>query len=90
MPPPGAPGRRPGGCDNSLVGVLRLRREYFEARAFLFVCSGDKTCPCAEAARATMAPAAQQLALSSRCPALRALAPLSLVALWRIVRGWLA
>jgi len=34
-----------------------------------------------------MAPAAKQLALSSRCPALRALAPLSLVALWRAIRG---
>ena len=34
-----------------------------------------------------MAPAAQQLVLSSRCPALRASAPLSLVALRRTVRG---
>jgi len=37
-----------------------------------------------------MAPAAQQLALSSRYPALRASAPPSLVALRRVVRGRLA
>ena len=48
MPPPGAPGRRPGGCDNSSDGVVHLRVEYFEARAFLFVCLKDKTCPRAE------------------------------------------
>ena len=34
-----------------------------------------------------MVPAARQLALSSRCPALRALAPAFLVALRRAVRG---
>ena len=45
MLPPGAPGRWPGGCDNSLDGVVRLRVEYFEARASLFVCLKDKTCP---------------------------------------------
>jgi len=37
-------------------------------RAFLFVCSGDKTCSCTEGARATMVPAARQLALLSCCP----------------------
>jgi len=37
-----------------------------------------------------MAPAVQQLVLSSHCPALRVSAPLSLVALRRAVRGWLA
>ena len=45
---PGAPECGPDGCDNSLVGVVRLRGGYFEARAFLFVCSGDKACPRAE------------------------------------------
>ena len=44
----GVPERGPDGCDNSLVGVVRLRGGYFEARASLFVCSGDKTCPRAE------------------------------------------
>ena len=48
MSPPGAPGRRPGGCDNSSDGVVRLRAEYFEARALLFVHSKDKSCPRAE------------------------------------------
>ena len=48
MPPLGVPGRQPGGCDDSSDGVVRLRAEYFEARAFLFVCSGDKACPRAE------------------------------------------
>ena len=38
----------------------------------------------------TTAPAARQLALSSHCPALRALALPSLVALWHAVRGRLA
>jgi len=45
---PGAPERRPGGCDNSSNGVVRLRVEYFEARAFLFVRLKDKTRPRAE------------------------------------------
>ena len=36
--PPGAPGCQPSRCDNSSVGVVRLRGEYFEARApFCFV-----------------------------------------------------
>ena len=40
----GAPEREPGGRDNSSVGVVRLRRGYFEARASSFVCFKDKTC----------------------------------------------
>ena len=44
----GAPERGPGGCDNTPVGVVRPREEYFEARASLFVCFKDKTCPRAE------------------------------------------
>ena len=44
----GAPERGPGGCDNSSVEVVRLRGGYFEARALLFVCLKDKTCPHAE------------------------------------------
>jgi len=66
---------------------MRLRGEYFEARTFLFVCFGDKTCPRAEGARATMAPAAWQLVLSSRYPTLRALALASLVALRHAIQG---
>ena len=64
-----------------------MREEYFEARASLFVCFKDKTCRALRGARVTTAPAAQQLALSSHCPALRALALPSLVALRRAVRG---
>ena len=44
----GAPERGPGGCDNSSIGVVRLRGGYFEARALLFVCLKDKACPRAE------------------------------------------
>ena len=44
----GAPERGPGGCDNTPVGVVRPWGEYFEARASLFVCLKDKTCPRAE------------------------------------------
>ena len=33
MHQPGAPGCRSSGCDNSSVGVVRLREKYFEARA---------------------------------------------------------
>ena len=44
----GVPERGPGGCDNSSIGVVRLRGGYFEARALLFVCLKDKTCPHAE------------------------------------------
>ena len=65
---------------------MRLRREFFEARAFLF-CFGDKTCQRAERARAMMAPAALQLVRLPCCPELRVLALLSLVALRCVVRG---
>ena len=44
----GAPERGPGGCDNTPVGIVRPWGEYFEARASLFVCIKDKTCPSAE------------------------------------------
>ena len=44
----GAPERGPGGCDNTPVGIVRPWGEYFEARASLFVCLKDKTCPRAE------------------------------------------
>ena len=91
MHPPGAPGCQPSGCDSLSVGVVRLRGEYFEARAFFcFVCSRDKTRQRAERARAMMAPAAQQLVFLSRCPTLKASAPLSLVALRCAVQGQLA
>ena len=46
--PPDAPEHQPGGCDNTPVGVVRPRAEYFEVRASLFVCLKDKTCPRAE------------------------------------------
>ena len=66
----GAPERGPGGCDNTPVGIVRPWGEYFEARASLFVCLKDKTCPRAEGgARVTAAPAARQLVLPSCCPA---------------------
>ena len=55
-------------------------------RPFLF-CFGDEMRQRAEQARAMMAPAALQLALLPRCPALRVSALLSLVALQRAVRG---
>ena len=42
------PEGRPGGRDNTPVGVVRPRGEYFEARAYLFVCLKDKMCPRAE------------------------------------------
>ena len=48
MHPPDAPERQPGGCDNTPVLVVRAREEYFEARASLFVCLKDKTCPSTE------------------------------------------
>ena len=41
----GAPERGPGGCDNTPVGIVRPWGAYFEARASLFVCLKDKTCP---------------------------------------------
>ena len=44
----GVPERGPGGCDNTPVGIVRPWGEYFEARASLFVCLKDKTCPRAE------------------------------------------
>ena len=44
----GAPERGPGGCGNTPVGIVRPWGEYFEARASLFVCLKDKTCPRAE------------------------------------------
>ena len=43
--PSDAPERQPGGCDNTLVRVVRPWGVYFEARASLFVCFKDKTCP---------------------------------------------
>ena len=66
---------------------MRLRGEYFEARAFFLVHYGEKTHPRAEWARATMAPAALQLVHLPRCPVLRVSAQLPLVALRRAVRG---
>ena len=45
---PDVPERQPGGCDNKPVGVVRPWEEYLEARASLFVCLKDKTCPRAE------------------------------------------
>ena len=72
----GVPERGPGGCDNTPVGIVRPWGVYFEARAFLFVCLKDKTCPRAErGARATRAPPAMQLVLSSRYPVLQGLGP---------------
>ena len=56
------------------------------ARPFLF-CSGDETHQRAEQARVMMAPAALQLVLLPRCPALWVSALLSLVTLRRAVRG---
>ena len=44
----GAPECGPGGCDNTPVGIVRPWGVYFEARASLFVCLKDKTCPRAE------------------------------------------
>ena len=44
----GVPERGPGRCDNTPVRVVRPWGEYFEARASLFVCLEDKTCPRAE------------------------------------------
>ena len=55
-------------------------------RAFLSYSSGE-SCQRAEQARAMMAPAALQLVLLPRCPALKVSALLSLVALRRAVRG---
>src|SRR6185436_11989319 len=83
----GVPERGPGGCDNTPVGIVRPWGLYFEARTSLFVCSKDKSCPCAEEGQGDGAPAAWQLALSSRCPARRVLVLPSLVALRRAVRG---
>jgi len=58
--PPGAPGCRPSGCDNSSVGVVRLRREFSEVGPPFLFCSEDKTRQRAEWGRAMMAPAALQ------------------------------
>ena len=44
----GAPERGPGRCDNTSVGIVYPWGVYFEARASLFVCLKDKTCPRAE------------------------------------------
>ena len=41
----GAPERGPGGCDYTPVGIVCPCGAYFEARASLFVCLKDKTCP---------------------------------------------
>ena len=46
--PSDAPERQLGGCDNTPVRVVRPWGVYFEARASLFVCLKDKTCPRAE------------------------------------------
>ena len=43
--PPDAPECQPSGCYNTPVGLVRPREEYFEARASLFVCFKDETCP---------------------------------------------
>ena len=50
-------------------------------------CFGDEMRQRAERARAMMAPAALQLVLLLRCPAFRALALLSMVALRHAIRG---
>ena len=72
----GAPERGPDGCDNTPVGIVRPWEAYFEARASLFVCLKDKTCPRAEGGGiATRAPAALQLVPLSRCPVLQGLGP---------------
>ena len=83
----GAPEHGPGGCDYTPVGIVCPCGAYFVARASLFVCLKDKTCPRAEGGQDDGGPAAWQLALSSRCPARRVLAPAFLVALRRAVRG---
>ena len=64
---------------------MGLEEELRGARAFLSY-SGGESCQRAEQARAMMVPAALQLVLLPRCPALRALALLSLVALRCAVR----
>ena len=83
----GAPERGPGGCDNTPVGVVRPWGEYFEARASLFVCLKDKTCPRAEGGQgdngACCSAAGAFVALSRA----QGLAPAPLVALRRAVRG---
>ena len=43
--PLGVPERGPGRCDNTSVGIVHPWGVYFEARASLFVCLKDKTCP---------------------------------------------
>ena len=75
----------PGGRDNSSIGAVRLWKKYFEARAPSYFVPGMRQH--AEQARAMMTPAALQLVLLPRCPALRVSALLSLVALRCTVRG---
>jgi len=65
---------------------VRLEKALRGARAFLSY-SGGESRQRAEQARAMMAPAALQLVLLPRCPALKVSALLSLVALRRAVRG---
>ena len=65
---------------------MRLEETFQGARAFLSY-SGGESRQRAEQARAMMAPAALQLVLLPRCPALKVSALLSLVALRRAVRG---
>ena len=65
---------------------MRLEKALRGACTFLSY-SGGESRQRAEQARAMMAPAALQLVLLPRCPAFRALALLSLVALQRAIRG---
>ena len=65
---------------------MRLEKALRGARTFLSYLGGESR-QRAEQARAMMVPAALQLVLLPRCPALKVSALLSLVALRRAVRG---
>ena len=83
----GAPERGPGGCDNTPVGIVRPWGVYFEARASLFVCLKDKTCPRTEGGQGDGGTRCLAAGAFIELSVRRALAPAFLVALRRAVRG---